>query len=90
MKVSDNTQLQILLLLKKMNAKGYQLESRNKVRILLEDMLENAMINDMVYKNPARGNKLGPHNKKEHRVLTPEEQSIFFECSKGTIYDNLL
>jgi integrase len=47
------------------------------------------MINDMIYKNPARGIKLGPHDKKEPRVLTPEEQSIFFECSKGTFYDNL-
>lgn len=89
MKVSDITQLQILQLLKKMNAKGYQFESRNKVRILLQDMFEKAMINDMIYKNPARGIKLGPYDKKEPRVLTPEEQSIFFECSKGTFYDNL-
>lgn len=81
MKVSDITQLQILQLLKKMNAKGYQFESRNKVRILLQDMFEKAMINDMVYKNPVRGIKLGRHDKKEPRVLTPEEQSIFFEAS---------
>jgi len=64
-----------------MNAKGYQFESRNKVRILLQDMFEKAMINDMVYKNPARGIKLGPYDKKKPRVLTPEEQTICFESS---------
>jgi site-specific recombinase XerD len=64
-----------------MNVKGYQFESCNKVRILLQDMFEKAMINDMVYKNPVRGIKLGRHDKKEPRVLTPEEQSIYFEDS---------
>lgn len=55
MKLLDITQLQILQLLKKMDAKGLQFESRNKVRILLEDMFDKAMINDMLYKNPAKG-----------------------------------
>lgn len=89
MKLLDITQLQILQLLKKMDAKGLQFESRNKVRILLQDMFDKAMINDMLYKNPAKGIKLGAHDKKEPRVLTPEEQASFFECSKGTFYDNL-
>ncbi len=52
-------------------------------------MFDKAMINDMLYKNPAKGIKLGAHDKKAPRVLTPEEQASLFECSKGTFYDNL-
>lgn len=53
MKLLDITQLQFLQLLKKMDVKGLQLESRNKVRILLQDMFDKAIINDMLYMNPS-------------------------------------
>lgn len=60
-KLLDITQLQILQLLKKMDAKGLQFESRNKVRILLQDMFDKAMINDILYKKPSKGIKLGAY-----------------------------
>lgn len=87
--ISNITQLDIIQLINKLKDAGYQYESRNKVRILLQDMLDKAIVNDMLSKNPARGIRMGIHNKSEPRVLTPEEQATFFECSKGTFYDNL-
>lgn len=88
-KITDITQLNIIQLINKLKSQGYQYESQNKVRILLQDMFDKAIINDYLFKNPAKGIRLGTHVKNEPRVLTPEEQAIFFECSKGTFYDNL-
>lgn len=88
-KITDITQLTIIQLINELKSRGYQYESQNKVRILLQDMFEKAIVNDFLIKNPAKGIRLGMHAKNEPRVLTPEEQAIFFECSKGTFYDNL-
>lgn len=88
-KITDITQLNIIQLINELKSRGYQYESQNKVRILLQDMFDKAIVNDFLIKNPAKGIRLGTHVKNEPRVLTPEEQAIFFECSKGTFYDNL-
>lgn len=83
------TQLQIRGLLKELDEQGYQFETKNKVRILLLDMFNKAMIDDFVLKNPAKGIKIVRDEEKDIRVLTPEEQAAFFECCKGTFYDSL-
>ena len=88
-KLADITQINVIQLINKLKDQGYEYESQNKVRILLQDMFERAIINDYLIKNPARGIRLGIKPKKEPRVLSPEEQATFFECSKGTFYDNL-
>lgn len=88
-KMIDITQLKILEILNYLDEKGYQYETRNKVRILLQDMFDKAMINEIVSKNPAKGIKMGTKEKKEPKVLTPDEQASFFECCKGSFYDNL-
>ena len=86
--IKDITQLQIRELLKKLKQQGYQYETRNKVKILLVDMFNKAMIDEFVRKNPAKGISLKRDEEKEVKVLTVEDQKSFFDCCKGTFYDN--
>lgn len=85
----DITQLEIRTLLKKLKQKGLRFETLNKVRILLVDMFNKAMIDEFVRRNPAKGIYLKRDEKKEPKVLTVDEQTAFFNCCKGTFYDNL-
>ena len=64
-------------------------ETRNKIRVLLQDMFSKAMIDHYAKENPAKGIRLVRDEDKEVRVLTPEEQVEFFDCCRGTFYDNL-
>lgn len=88
-KIKDITQLNIKALLKELDQKGYHYETKNKVRIMLLDMFDKAMVDNYVLKNPCKGIRLSRDEKKDMRVFSREEQAEFFECSKGTFYDNL-
>lgn len=88
-KLKDITQLSIKSLLKDLDQKGYRYETKNKVRIMLLDMFDKAMIDNYVLKNPCKGIRLTRDEKKDMRVFSREEQTEFFECCKGTFYDNL-
>lgn len=88
-KLKDITQLNIKSLLKDLDQKGYRYETKNKVRIMLLDMFDKAMIDNYVLKNPCKGIRLTRDEKKDMRVFSREEQTEFFECCKGTFYDNL-
>jgi len=87
--IKDITQLQIRELIKKLDKDGYQYETQNKVRILLIDMFNKAMIDEFVRRNPAKGISLKRDEEKDVQVLSVEDQSDFFDCCKGTFYDNL-
>lgn len=86
--IKDITQLQIRELIKKLDKEGYQYETKNKVRILLIDMFNKAMIDEFVRKNPAKGITIKRDEEKDVQVLSLENQSAFFDCCKGTFYDN--
>lgn len=88
-KLKDITQLMVKSLIKDLDKKGYKYETQNKVRIMLLDMLDKAMIDNFILKNPCKGIKLVRDEKKDMRVFTREEQTEFFDCCKGTFYDNL-
>lgn len=88
-KIKEITQLQIKARINELDKVGYGFEMKNKTRIMLLDMLDKAMQDEMIARNPARGIKIVRDEIVEPRVLTKEEQSIFFDCSKGTFYDNL-
>lgn len=88
-KLTEITQLSIKKLLKQLDEKGLKFETQNKVRIMLLDMFNKAMIDNYVLKNPCKGIKIIRDNKKDLRVLTRNEQVEFFDCCKGTFYDNL-
>ena len=51
-------------------------------------MFNKAMIDDFIRKNPARGIILKRNEEKDIRVLSIDEQKTFFDCCKGTFYDN--
>ncbi len=87
--LTDITQYQIKKRLKELKENGYKFETCNKVKILLVDIFNKALINEYVRRNPARGITLKRDEKKDIRVLTREEQVTFFDCCKGTFYDNL-
>ena len=84
------TKLMITDLLNNMAKNGYQYESLNKVKILLIDMLDRAMEDQFLIRNPAKGVRL-PKNKpqKEIKALSKEDQTDFFECAAGTFYNNM-
>lgn len=90
-RLCDINQLMIREVIKGLVQNGYQFETQNKVKILLVDMFDKAIMDDFARKNPARGIKLVRDESeiKNARVLTPEEQLEFFDCCKGTFYDNL-
>lgn len=84
------TKLMVTDLLNNLAKKGYQYETLNKVKILLIDMLDRAMEDQFLLRNPAKGVRL-PKNKpqKETKALSKEDQTDFFECSAGTFYNNM-
>ena len=47
------------------------------------------MIDEFVRRNPAKGITVKRDEEKDIQVLSVEEQSDFFDCCKGTFYDNL-
>lgn len=72
-KLKDVTQLNIKALLKELDIKGLKFETKNKIRIMLLDMFDKAMIDNYVLKNPCKGIKLVRDEEKDIRVLTVEE-----------------
>ena len=86
--LKDIKQMDIKKILKKLDENGYGFETKNKVRVILLDIFNKAIANDYVRKNPAKGISLRRDSEKDVRVLSQEEQVIFFNCSKGTFYDN--
>lgn len=82
------THLEICSLIKNMKKTGYRFETQNKVRILLVDMFNKAMIDEFVKRNPAKGINIKRDEEKEPKVLSLDEQITFFNCCKGTFYDN--
>ncbi len=87
-KLSQITQLDIKSLLRSLDEQNYGFSSKDRVRIILLDMFNKAMIDNFVHRNPVRGIRI-PHDHEEPRVLTEEEQILFFDTCKGTFYDNL-
>lgn len=83
------TSLMVRALLNGMDKQGYSYEMRNRVRIMLADIFEKALMDNYVNRNPVKGIKLVRDEKKEIRVLKKEEQIDFFECAAGTFYNNL-
>lgn len=84
----DISQVQIKELIKDLGKQGYQYETKNKVRIMLLDIFNKALDNEFVNKNPAKGITVTRVKDKDIQVLSIEEQVAFFDCCKGTFYDN--
>ena len=89
MKLKDIQALQIRGKLVSLDKEGFGYETQNKVRILLLDMFDKAVLDNVAIKNPVRKIKVVRDEEKEPRVLSSQEQSEFFDTCKGTFYDNL-
>lgn len=87
MRLSDITTLQIKSLIRILAKDGYQFETQNKVRILICDMYNKAILDEMAIRNPAKGIKVVRDEEIERRVLSKEEQKMFFETAAGTFYN---
>lgn len=87
-KLNKIKHLEVVGLIKELAKRNYKYETQNKVRIILLDMFNKAMIDELVSKNPAQGIKL-QKDKCEINVLSLEDQKEFFECALGTFYSNL-
>lgn len=87
--LKDITQLQIKELLNNLKKNGFGYETRNKVRIILIDMYNKALIDEFVKHNPAKNIHIEREEKSEPKVLSKKDQADFFDCCKGTFYDNL-
>ena len=87
--LNDITHLDVKERIKNIREKGYKYETQNKVRIILLDMFNKAMIDEYVLRNPAKGIVLKRDERFERKVLTQDEQAVFFECCRGTFYNNL-
>jgi integrase len=83
------TQLQIKKLLNDAKKSGLGFEMRNKMKIIMLDMFDKAIIDSFAKRNPVKGIKLVRDEETERRVLTLEDQAAFFDCAKGTFYDNM-
>lgn len=87
--ISQITTIEIKSLINKLKKAGYQFETQNKVRILLVDMFNKALLDDFVVKNPVLPVKVVRDEKNDRRILTVDEQTEFFDTCKGTFYDEL-
>ena len=60
------------------------------MKVLLIDMLNRAMEDQFLIRNPAKGVRL-PKNKPQNEIkaLSKEDQTDFFECAAGTFYNNM-
>ena len=83
------SKIQCVQLLKDIKEKGLGWETQNSARIMMTDLFNRALEDDFVLKNPMKGVRL-PSNKpeEERKILSIEEQKLFYEASAGTWYDN--
>lgn len=88
-KLNDITTLQIKGRINDMEKAGYGFEIRNRTKIMLVDMFARAMEDEFVSRNPAKAIRIERDEETEPRVLSEEEQITYFDCIKGTFYDNL-
>lgn len=76
------------LLINDLQAQGYRYETLNKVRIILLDMFNRAVIDEFALKNPVKGIKITRDEKADPRVLTVSEQQAFFQACSGDFYED--
>ena len=68
---------------------NYKYERQSKIKVILLDILQRALEDDLIVKNPVNGVKLRSDKVIDAKALTLEEQETFFEYCKNTFYDNL-
>ena len=62
----------------------------SNIRFLLHDAFDKAILNEYITKNPCNGLQMRKHSTNERRVLTKNEQDIFFQNAADYIHINVL
>lgn len=88
MKVQDVRTEHIQMMLNKMKKQEYSSDFMKRVRNVVSQMFKQAYRNDMIMRNPVE-NAVTPtgREKKEHRVLTEQEQTLFLRYAKESEYE---
>lgn len=84
------TSLNLIIMQRAFNTLKTDNTRKNSKKILV-DMLDKAVDTNLIVKNSARqiNTVTSKEKKKERRVLTIKETSLFLEQAKGTFYENL-
>lgn len=86
-KVKDIKNVNVRRLINQMAERGFAVNTIDKVRCILVDLMKYAVSNDIILKNPCQNAKLPKTEKKERRVLSVEEQEVFTKAVRGTTYE---
>lgn len=76
-------------LIDKADEDHYKYERQSKIKIILKDMFERAIEDNLMVRNPAKGVKLKTDKVIKARALTIDEQIIFFDAARNSLYFNL-
>lgn len=87
--VNDLVKSDIQKLIDNANDDGYLYERQNKIKVILNDMLQRASEDNLVMKNPVSGVKLRADKIIKAKALTVEEQNVFFDNCINTFYENM-
>ena len=88
-RLQDVKQIDVQRLINRLTKNGYKHGTKHKVYFILLDMFNRAVQNDYAIKNPVTGIRIDKDDYYERRVLTAEEQAIFFNAARGTFYEDL-
>ena len=87
--IADISHAQIQKLVNNLDQDGVGYSTKSRCQILLYDMFSKAILDDYVFKNPAKAIAMRDKERFERRVLNEDDQRDFFETAAGTFYNNL-
>lgn len=68
---------------------NYAYERQSKIKVILRDMMQRALEDDLIVKNPVSGIKMRAEKEIKAKALSVEEQDVFFRYCSNTFYNNL-
>ena len=87
--IADISHAQVQKLVNNLDQDGVGYSTKSRCQILLYDMFSKAILDDYVFKNPAKAIAMRDKEIFERRVLSEDDQRDFFETAAGTFYNNL-
>ena len=87
--LADISHAQVQRLINSLDNNGVGQSTLSRCQLLLYDMFNKAILDDYIFKNPAKAISIKSKDDFERRVLTEDDQREFFETAAGTFYNNL-
>ena len=79
----------IQMLIEHAEDEGFKYEVQSKIRSIMGDMMNRAIEDLLIVRNPVVGIKLYSEREQNAKALSAREQSVFFDYCKGSFYENL-